>query len=586
MSGHKHNSPETSQSGSDYPSAPNPFRKPSGGNYISRDALMAGGASLAPSSAPVDPLIGERLANTTIKEKIGQGSFGAVYRAEHVFLDKTFAVKTLKPHQKNHEEVIARFQREAQTLSCLEHENIVSFYDFGRLEQHGFYMVMEYLHGESLSDRIRSISRAGFDFPLRDLLMLVRKLCGVLSYIHKQGIVHRDLKPSNIFLQTLPSDGERLKLIDFGIVSVVETSEAITKAGASMGSANYVAPEQINAKAPIDGRADLYALGTIVYRLLTGKLPLKGENLTNTIILQLKQPAPSLAQKAPERKWSPKLEAFVAKTLEKKREKRPPTARAFLFEFEEALEEQFVLELSPKNPSQPVAVTHQAQPRKREYTDTENELGSIQLMDTSPELGAGKVNLWGATAEMPSFFSFTMDEGTHPQIEGPDTIDIDAEMAQKERIPRKAESTDIDYGLIPDEKTRPQMVNELLLDLQKKKAVDDLAESLRIGPSMEYAQEGPTIPSLMGKTVPEMRAAIPDDPTLSMDDDPKASQKQPTLRVRGQALEETKKTEVDLVAVPSQVPEQKRERSVAWVIGVALLILVVGGFVIFKMTQN
>jgi len=287
----------------------------------------------------VDPLIGRKFGNVEIVSKVGQGGFGRVYEAKHVFVGKPFAVKVLKYDRLDEDETIERFQREAQALSQINHPNIVQFHDFGEIEDYGFYLVMERLQGESLQDRIRELQTKGKLFRTNEIKNFIAQLCDALDYVHKKGVVHRDLKPSNIFLHA-EDERETIKLFDFGIAALTDDDSNLTGTGKYIGTANYIAPEQIRGRKDLDGRADLYALAVILYFLLTGKLPFKGQTSVDTIFQQVHLPPPALSYHAPERKWEQALEDFMQTALAKNREERPPSALVFKDMCLEALEKQ------------------------------------------------------------------------------------------------------------------------------------------------------------------------------------------------------------------------------------------------------
>src|SRR5262245_45771113 len=198
---------------------------------------------------------------------LSQGGMGAVYKATHVMLDKTVVVKLIKPDLVTSPDVVARFQREARAASNLNHPNIVGVYDLGQTDDGTLYIAMEFIDGPSLKDVIRE---AG-PMSATQIVPILNEVASALALAHRHKIIHRDLKPQNIMLAT---DGGRrvAKLLDFGIAKTFDDSTQLTRTGFALGTPQYMAPEQASG-ADVDGRADLYSLGAILYEMLTGEVP-------------------------------------------------------------------------------------------------------------------------------------------------------------------------------------------------------------------------------------------------------------------------------------------------------------------------
>ena len=221
---------------------------------------------------------------------LGEGGMGAVYAAEHLQLGTTVAVKILNEAAADHAPALERFRREARTAAAVKHENIVEVTDAGT-DAGVPYLVMELLEGESLSailrrERVLSLQRA---------TQLCMQILSGLEAAHERGIIHRDLKPGNIVLVTDKNGHEIAKVLDFGISKFtdVDTTTALTAAGAIVGTPAYMAPEQLIEAPQLDNRVDLYATGVLLYRMVTGKLPFRGQtqrDLTQTILTG--QPVP------------------------------------------------------------------------------------------------------------------------------------------------------------------------------------------------------------------------------------------------------------------------------------------------------
>ena len=207
-------------------------------------------------------LPGTRLGGYEVRELLGRGAMGMVYRAYHEGLDREAAVKVLQALAPD-PDALARFRREAQAIAQTRHPNIVAVYDFGEHEGTP-YMVVEYVAGGSLADRLRTGSRP----DLAHAVELLRGMARALDHAHSKGIIHRDVKPGNVLLG--PEGGAILA--DFGLAKLTQRSSAKTVSGVTTGTPAYMAPEQVMGKA-VTPAADCYALATVAYELLTGDLP-------------------------------------------------------------------------------------------------------------------------------------------------------------------------------------------------------------------------------------------------------------------------------------------------------------------------
>lgn len=274
-------------------------------------------------------LVGRTIAGKLeLQELLGQGSMGQVYRAQHTALNKPIAIKVMRPEMKPTEEQLARFRAEAQASSRLDHPNTVQVLDFGEDgDDKLLYIAMEFLLGEELS---RPLQRDG-QFEIPRACTIARQILAALSAAHDSGIVHRDIKPGNIMLvQKTTDEGdtiESVKVCDFGIAKLLiaeEGVEPLTMEGVSLGTPAYAAPEQILGQ-PIDGRADLYATGVILYTMLAGQRPFDADSPMAMAMKHIKQPPPPLEDIRPE--LSPQLCSIVIKAMAKKPEERFENAR-------------------------------------------------------------------------------------------------------------------------------------------------------------------------------------------------------------------------------------------------------------------
>jgi serine/threonine-protein kinase len=218
---------------------------------------------------PPDSLIGRTLGGRyQLTEKLGQGGMGAVYKAQHIKMNRVTAIKVLTTELAGNSEFVNRFEREAELASRINHQNAVSIYDFGEAEDGLVYLAMEYLDGESLSSLIR---REG-TLPLDRVVNITRQAAEALHAAHLLGIVHRDFKPDNVMICRQSGYRDLVKVLDFGIAkqSAVDAKhQALTQAGYVLGTPQYMSPEQVRAGA-LDARSDLYSLALTVYEMLTG----------------------------------------------------------------------------------------------------------------------------------------------------------------------------------------------------------------------------------------------------------------------------------------------------------------------------
>jgi serine/threonine-protein kinase len=273
-------------------------------------------------------MLGTRIGNYEVISQIGEGGMGAVYRARHAVLARGAAVKVLLPALSHDRGNLTRFFNEARAATAIRHPGIVEVYDFGSLADGSAYIVMELLDGETLAARIR---RAGPQ-PRGPWLPLVRQMAGALHAAHEAGIVHRDLKPDNVFLVRDPEvdGGERIKLLDFGIAKLTTTlaDTSKTRTGAVMGTPTYMSPEQCRDAGLVDRRADLYALGCILYELACGRPPFVAHGAGDLIAhhLYFEPQPPSALQPT----IAPALERLIVQLLQKQPEARPATATAVI----------------------------------------------------------------------------------------------------------------------------------------------------------------------------------------------------------------------------------------------------------------
>jgi serine/threonine-protein kinase len=275
-----------------------------------------------PSSLPPGTIIGERYR---IDSLLGEGGMGKVYAAEHVHIHRQVAIKVLHAEMSSTPEYVARFEREAVAAAKISHPNVAAAIDFGRLENHSFYIVLEYVAGTDL----RTMLAEGGALPKERAIRIVRQIAAAVGAAHAAGIIHRDLKPENVMVVDHEGDPDAVKVLDFGIAKIdafaspgqppsssssPSVSQPLTKIGAVFGTPDYMSPEQALGQA-VDGRSDLYSIGVIFHELLTGERLFKGGAVTlmRSHVLEA-APAlpPSIRQSV-----GPRLEAILKKLLEK-----------------------------------------------------------------------------------------------------------------------------------------------------------------------------------------------------------------------------------------------------------------------------
>lgn len=289
------------------------------------------GAALQARAPAGDALVGKLIGNYQVLSVIGEGGMGKVYRAEQTRLKRPVCIKTLLPQFARDESVVQRFEREGVATAAMRHPNIVSVFDFGRTEEGALYIVMELIEGKTLRALLKEESPVA---PVRALTILSQVL-SALDEAHANNIVHRDLKPSNVLVSRLRDGTDLVKVVDFGIAKVVGGDDAgpgLTRTGLLIGTMGYMPPEQLLGEA-IDGRADLYAAGVILWELLTGKRLFGGRadrSLGEAHLLE----APTSPSVAAGRSFPTALDAAVLRALEKSKEARFPSAQEFRAQLE------------------------------------------------------------------------------------------------------------------------------------------------------------------------------------------------------------------------------------------------------------
>lgn len=261
-----------------------------------------------------------------IIEQIGAGGMAVVYRAEEQgLIRRDVAIKLLKSESTVSQAMLSRFMKEAQAIAAITHPNVVQLFEIDRTPEGQIYLVMERLIGKTLHQALRDMNEAGEAFSWELLAPLMLQACRALHAIHKQKIIHRDIKPSNLFCCGLDEEDWHLKVLDFGIAKAPSNKEAspdsmatpLTQDGMFVGTPHYAAPEVIRQSPATDERADLFALGVIMYQCLTGTLPFQGEHQDKLTVLfrTLNERPPSPRERAPERDIPPQVNALIMKAM-------------------------------------------------------------------------------------------------------------------------------------------------------------------------------------------------------------------------------------------------------------------------------
>lgn len=233
-----------------------------------------------------------------IEESIGQGAFGHVYRAKHRLLHNQVAIKVLSSKMQQHPNMSDRFLREAQSVAAIDHPNVCRVLDFGELDDGTFFMVMEFLAGVPLDEYLAQ--RGWLNAP--EAIEITLQVCEALAHVHSANIVHRDIKPENLML--LDGQINAVKLVDFGIAGILDPDEVdfpsakLTRQGMIFGTPAYMSPEQA-VSGEVDHRTDLYAVGCMLFEMLTGRPPFEAENITTLLLKHVSEPVPDLHKNSP-----------------------------------------------------------------------------------------------------------------------------------------------------------------------------------------------------------------------------------------------------------------------------------------------
>ncbi len=275
---------------------------------------MQGTHRVAQPSKPVDPMLGRVIAGRyRLEARIGEGGMGVVYRARHVLIDRVVAVKLIRPDLRGETHLRAWMLREARAANRVDHAHIIDIHDIGETEESELYLVMEYLVGTSLSSEL-----ARGPTPLARSVDILEQMCAALARAHDLGVVHRDLKSDNILLTTRGGRKDFVKILDFGLAHLAMDPRLAPK-GAVFGTPEYMSPEQARGE-EATAQSDLYALGVLLFEMLTGQLPFRSDDRETLLEMQRTAVAPKPRSIKPD--VLPAAESIVIRLLEKDRRKR------------------------------------------------------------------------------------------------------------------------------------------------------------------------------------------------------------------------------------------------------------------------
>lgn len=327
-----------------------------------------------------DTMTGQVLADKyEILGVLGSGAMGTVYKAKHLLMKRTVAIKMLNQNTVSNAYALKRFQKEAQAASQLNHPNILAVYDFGLTAQGLPYLAMDFLEGTNLE---AVLEKEGSLKPERAIPIFIQA-CAALAHAHQKGVIHRDLKPSNLMLVDLDGNKDFVKVVDFGIAKIMsqgdETTKQLTQTGDVFGSPLYMSPEQCRGQ-ELDARTDIYSMGCVMYKALSGKAPLIGQDLMQCMYKQVNETPESFNNACPELGISEQLEAIVFKAMAKDVENRWQSMN----DLKQALEQLSATATGTAPSPVAQALPSESQPAQSALTQLIDHAASAQTTPTNP----------------------------------------------------------------------------------------------------------------------------------------------------------------------------------------------------------
>ncbi len=434
-------------------------------------------------------MVGKTLGDFEIKEEIGKGGMGQVYKARQISLDRDVAIKILPGNLSGVEEFRERFDLEAKVVASLMHENILQIYSKGVTAEGVHYFAMEYVDGEDLADKIKR----GVAFSEAEAIDIVAQACRGLEAAWKKNIIHRDIKPSNIMV----TKSGTVKIADFGLAKSLDATRKLTQTNMYIGTVTYTSPEQGEGK-PLDHRTDIYSLGIVFYQLLTGRVPFTAETPSSLIYKHVYEAPPLPRTLNPN--LSPQAEAVVLKAIAKKREDRFQN----VVEFREALESvtrgQFQIEPSGIPASVAAAAGRQESPLQtgsEGSTKSRRMVPFLILAVAAIVLSGGSAlyaSKYGYRALLSKVFPFAVQEEKKNEAVLPPSKEVAVPPAQEVSLP-KTES--------------PGLVEKNLGSSRKIESLPPPA------PSRKGEETTPHVASLPPTPPPETRTAPVNPPVAS-----------------------------------------------------------------------